>query len=198
METRAAEVLAVAVGAHRPVDPPARRQPLRRPAADRRHRARRAVELQARHPRRADGRARRRADRAGAAAGPPAGRRRPRGRPGLAQHERRLRGRGLVNVLYLGQTAAQVRAKDTSRSEIIELITSGSAAGWRRGERAPRAAEGRRGCGDRRRGAAPAARTGAPPHEHAHRLPPAHREERPRSWPARSSSRRSARPSPTT
>ena len=33
-----------------------------------------------------------------------------------------------VNVLYLGQTAAQVRAKDTSRSEIIELITSGSAA----------------------------------------------------------------------
>jgi D-xylose transport system ATP-binding protein len=33
-----------------------------------------------------------------------------------------------VNVLYLGQTAAQVRAKDTSRSEIIELITSGPAA----------------------------------------------------------------------
>jgi len=33
-----------------------------------------------------------------------------------------------VNVLYLGQTAAQVRAKDTTRSEIIELITSGSAA----------------------------------------------------------------------
>ena len=33
-----------------------------------------------------------------------------------------------VNVLYLGQTAAQLRAKDTSRSEIIELITSGSAA----------------------------------------------------------------------
>ena len=33
-----------------------------------------------------------------------------------------------VNVLYLGQTAAQVRASDTSRSEIIELITSGSAA----------------------------------------------------------------------
>ena len=32
-----------------------------------------------------------------------------------------------INVLYLGQTAAQVRTKDTSRSEVIELITSGSA-----------------------------------------------------------------------
>ncbi|WP_200942997.1 ATP-binding cassette domain-containing protein [Cellulomonas sp. Root485] len=32
-----------------------------------------------------------------------------------------------INVLYLGQTAAQVRTRDTSRTEIIELITSGSA-----------------------------------------------------------------------
>ena len=32
-----------------------------------------------------------------------------------------------INVLYLGQTAAQVRTKDTSRTEVIELITSGSA-----------------------------------------------------------------------
>jgi len=31
-----------------------------------------------------------------------------------------------INVLYLGQTAAQVRTKDSSRSEVIELITSGS------------------------------------------------------------------------
>lgn len=34
-----------------------------------------------------------------------------------------------INVLYLGQTAAQVRTKDSSRSEVIELITSGSANG---------------------------------------------------------------------
>lgn len=31
-----------------------------------------------------------------------------------------------ISVLYLGQTAAQVRAASTSRAEIIELITSGS------------------------------------------------------------------------
>jgi D-xylose transport system ATP-binding protein len=33
-----------------------------------------------------------------------------------------------VAVLYLGQTAAQVRVADTSKAEIIELITSGSTA----------------------------------------------------------------------
>jgi D-xylose transport system ATP-binding protein len=33
-----------------------------------------------------------------------------------------------ISVLYLGQTAAQVRASSTSRAEIIELITSGSSA----------------------------------------------------------------------
>ncbi|MEZ0447353.1 ATP-binding cassette domain-containing protein [Cellulomonas sp. ICMP 17802] len=42
-----------------------------------------------------------------------------------------------INVLYLGQTAAQVRTKDTSRTEIIELITSGS-AGLAPGQVAPR------------------------------------------------------------
>ena len=47
------------------------RQPLRRPAADRRHRQGRAVEHQGRHPRRADRRARRRADPPGARPGPP-------------------------------------------------------------------------------------------------------------------------------
>ncbi len=42
-----------------------------------------------------------------------------------------------INVLYLGQTAAQVRTKDTSRMEVIELITSGS-AGMPPGTVAPR------------------------------------------------------------
>src|SRR6188474_1610602 len=42
-----------------------------------------------------------------------------------------------INVLYLGQTAAQVRTKDTSRMEVIELITSGS-AGMPAGAVAPR------------------------------------------------------------
>ena len=42
-----------------------------------------------------------------------------------------------INVLYLGQTAAQVRTKDTSRTEVIELITSGS-AGMAPGAVAPR------------------------------------------------------------
>ncbi|WP_456789594.1 ATP-binding cassette domain-containing protein [Cellulomonas sp. P5_C5] len=42
-----------------------------------------------------------------------------------------------INVLYLGQTAAQVRTQDTSRTEIIELITSGS-AGLAPGAVAPR------------------------------------------------------------
>lgn len=31
-----------------------------------------------------------------------------------------------ISVLYLGQTAAQVRAADTTRAQVIELITSGS------------------------------------------------------------------------
>ena len=42
-----------------------------------------------------------------------------------------------INVLYLGQTAAQVRTKDTTRTEVIELITSGS-AGLAPGAVAPR------------------------------------------------------------
>lgn len=36
-----------------------------------------------------------------------------------------------ISVLYLGQTAAQVRAASTSRAEIIELITSGSTGAGR-------------------------------------------------------------------
>lgn len=42
-----------------------------------------------------------------------------------------------INVLYLGQTAAQVRTKDTTRTDVIELITSGS-AGLAPGQVAPR------------------------------------------------------------
>jgi len=34
----------------------------------------------------------------------------------------------VINVLYLGQTAAQVRAAESSRAEVIELITSGSSS----------------------------------------------------------------------
>ncbi|MDN5768058.1 MAG: ATP-binding cassette domain-containing protein [Humibacillus sp.] len=33
-----------------------------------------------------------------------------------------------INVLYLGQTAAQVRTSDSTRAKIIELITSGAAS----------------------------------------------------------------------
>jgi len=34
----------------------------------------------------------------------------------------------VINVLYLGQTAAQVRTAESSRAEVIELITSGSSS----------------------------------------------------------------------
>ncbi len=66
---------------------------LRWPAPDRRDRPRGAVELQGRHPRRADRRPRRRADRAGPPAGAPARRPRPRRRADQPQPQRRLRGR---------------------------------------------------------------------------------------------------------
>ena len=72
---------------------PAGREPVRRPAADRRHRQGRAVGVEGRHPRRADGRARRRPDPAGPRPGPPSRRDRPRRHPDLAQHDRRVRGR---------------------------------------------------------------------------------------------------------
>ena len=81
------------VGPHREVDPAAGRQPVRRPAADRRHRPLRHLEQQGRHPRRADRRARRRADRAGAQARPPARGQRPRRHPHQPQPQRRLPGR---------------------------------------------------------------------------------------------------------
>ena len=57
---------ALALGAHREVGAPEGVEPLRRPAADRGDRPRRAEEGARGHPRRADRRARRRADRAGA------------------------------------------------------------------------------------------------------------------------------------
>ena len=66
MEQRATETLAgLSVRTVKSVRT-ARRQPVRRPAADRRDRPGGALEQQGRHPRRADRRARRRPDRAGA------------------------------------------------------------------------------------------------------------------------------------
>ena len=64
MEQQAARDPGRPLGADRHVGAPARRQPLRRPAPDRRDRQGGALEQQGRLPRRADRRARRRADRA--------------------------------------------------------------------------------------------------------------------------------------
>src|SRR5205085_7128629 len=75
-----------------PLDPPAGGDAVRRAAAVGRGCARRDVELEARHPRRAHGRARRRPDGAGALAREAARRARPRRHPHLAQPARRLRG----------------------------------------------------------------------------------------------------------
>ena len=91
MERRAHGDAGRPVRPHRQVDPPARGQPLRWPAADGGDRPRGDLELQARRPRRADRRARRRPDRAGAQAGPPARRQRARGRADQPQPQRRLR-----------------------------------------------------------------------------------------------------------
>ena len=95
MEKRAGETLKSLSRAHAALAAPERLQPLRRSAPDGGDRARGAVELQARDPRRADRRARRRPDRAGPQAGAPARGERPRRRADHAQHERRLPGRGL-------------------------------------------------------------------------------------------------------
>ncbi len=74
-----------------PLDPAGGRDALGRPAPVRRGRAGGDVELQARHPRRADRGARRRADRAGARARQPVGRAGTRRRPDLPQPARRVR-----------------------------------------------------------------------------------------------------------
>ncbi len=81
------------LGAHPAVGAHAGGLALRRPAADRRDRPRRAVELPDRHPRRAHRRPRRRADRAGARAGAAARRQGPRRGADQPQPQRRLRGR---------------------------------------------------------------------------------------------------------
>ena len=81
----------VACRDHDPVGAPAGRDALGRPAPVGGRRESRSVELEARHPRRADGRPRRRADRAGARARAPA-RRAGAGRdPHFAQPPRRVR-----------------------------------------------------------------------------------------------------------
>ena len=82
-----------ALRAHPEVGAHPRGRAVRWPAPDRRHRARRAVELQGRHPRRAHRRTRCRPDRAGAAAGTPSRRPWPRRRADQPQPGRRLPGR---------------------------------------------------------------------------------------------------------
>src|SRR3954469_14987538 len=106
-----------------------------------------------------------------------------------------------INVLYLGQTAAQVRTKDSSRSEVIELITSGS-AGMAPGAVAPRMSPDapERASVTSVSSDATTTTTDGSPRAGARRQflrPPRHRP-RPRCWQARSSSRRSARRSATT
>ncbi|CAA9210282.1 MAG: D-xylose transport ATP-binding protein XylG, partial [uncultured Blastococcus sp.] len=81
-----------AVGPHAEVRAPARVQPLRWAAADRRDRQGGALGVQAGRPRRADRRSRRGPDPSGARPRPAAGRHRARGGLHLAQHGRRLRG----------------------------------------------------------------------------------------------------------
>ena len=104
-----------------------------------------------------------------------------------------------INVLYLGQTAAQVRTKDTSRIEVIELITSGS-AGMAPGTVAPKISPD---APERATPARPRRRATRRHHEREHlrmstsTVPPAPTLRR-RCWPARSSSPRSARRSATT
>ena len=94
MERRASQDALRPVGHDDPLRPPDGRRPVRRPAAVGGRRQGGHVELQARHPRRADRGARRRADPPGA--GPRQAPRRagPRRRARDAQHARRLRGRG--------------------------------------------------------------------------------------------------------
>ena len=119
MEKRAPTTLAGLSVRTAEVGPPERRQPLRWSAPDRRDRARGALELQAGHPRRADRRPRRRADRAGAQAGPPPRRQRPRRHPHLAQHERRVRGRRRHRVPVPrpdGRAGPAPRTSPTARS----------------------------------------------------------------------------------
>ena len=139
MEAKTARDAEVARGDDDPLDPPAGRDALRRPAAVGRRRARRDVELAARDPRRADRRARRRADRAGARARQAARRAGARRRPDLAQPARHLRGGDRITVLRLGRNVGVYEREKTTQQEIVQAITAGVAD------------EGRRDPGDRGR-----------------------------------------------
>ena len=106
---------------------------------------------QARHPRRADGGARRRADAAGARPRQAPRRAGPRGRAHLAQPPRHLRGRRPITVLRLGKDVAGSRRKDTNQREVVEAITAGTLA------RCPARADGGDRHERRRRASCPAA-----------------------------------------
>ena len=93
MERAAAETLASLRVATLALDPSARRLALRRPAPGDRGRESGHVELEARHPRRADRGARRRADEAGSRACAAPGRPWARRHHGLPQSQRRVRRR---------------------------------------------------------------------------------------------------------
>ena len=136
-----------------PLDPPAGREPLRGPAPVGRDRPGGDVEQPPRHPRRADGRARRRPDRAGARAGAAPRRAGPRRRAHLAQPPRHLRGRGSDH-----RPAARPRnvgiydRRTTSQQEVVHAITAGMAtkvAGIAETRTSRR--DDRRSAGDRRR-----------------------------------------------
>ena len=125
MEQRATETLAGLSVRTAQVRPAAGREPLRWPAADRRHRPRRPVELQGRHPRRADRSPRCRTDRAGAAPGPPARRQRPGRHPDQPQPERRLPGRRRHRGALPRRDGRPGRGQDVTQQQVVELITTG-------------------------------------------------------------------------
>ena len=116
----------VPLRAHREVRAPERRQPLRRPAPDRRDRQGGPLELQGRPPRRAHRRPRRRADPPGPRPGPPARRPRPRRRADLAQHGRRASRSPTGSPPSTSAGWPPTSPPRTSRhSQIVELITAG-------------------------------------------------------------------------
>ena len=121
-----------------PLDPAARRHALGRAATVGRRRPGGDVELEARHPRRADRRARRLTDGAGAGARPAPGRAGSRGHHHLPQPARHLRDRQPHHRSAPGTERRRLRAREDD------------AAGGRPGDHRRRAHEGRRHSGDRR------------------------------------------------
>ena len=126
MEQRTAETLKSLARDDDPLDPPAGRDALGRSAPVGRGRACGDVELEARHPRRADRGARRRPDRAGARAGQEARRAGPRRHPDLAQPARRLRRRRQdLGAAPRTERRLSSTAGTTTQEEVVHAITAG-------------------------------------------------------------------------